>query len=132
MLEINYFAVIVAAIVAFFVGAIWNSVFADILLEARGAAALAGGDGMPLGQMGAELARVTVMALVLAMVLKLAGVTDLFGALRFAFLAWLGLQAALLAGAVIWEAMPPKLYAVHVGDALVKTMLTAAIIAFWR
>jgi hypothetical protein len=37
----------------------------------------------------------------------------------------------LLLGAVLHEKMPPKLYAIHAGDALVKTLLMT-VIGLWR
>jgi hypothetical protein len=45
---------------------------------------------------------------------------------------WIGFQATLLLGAVIWENMPWRLYAIHAGDALVKMLLMAAILGVWR
>ena len=38
----------------------------------------------------------------------------------------------LLVGAVIHENMPVKLYAIHAGDALVKTLLMTVILGVWR
>jgi hypothetical protein len=45
---------------------------------------------------------------------------------------WVGFQAMLLMGAVIHENMPWKLYAIHAGDALVKTLLMTVILGVWR
>ena len=38
----------------------------------------------------------------------------------------------LLMGAVLHEKMPWTLYAIHAGDALVKTLLMTAILGVWR
>jgi len=45
---------------------------------------------------------------------------------------WIGFHATLLVGSVIHENMPWKLYAIHAGDALVKTLVMAFILGVWR
>jgi hypothetical protein len=37
----------------------------------------------------------------------------------------------LLLGAVVHEGMPPALYAIHAGDALVKTLLMSLVLGIW-
>jgi hypothetical protein len=133
MPSLNILVVIVAAIAAFVEGALWNSP----LLFGNARIKLAGLD--PATEMRvsrtkplAELVRCLVVAFVLALVLRIAGVSDLRGAFGLAVLIWFGFQAAFLVGGVIWEKLPPKLYAIHVGDALVKILLMTAILGLWR
>jgi hypothetical protein len=83
-------------------------------------------------QMAMEAVRVLVVASVLAVVFRIAGVDGLVTALGLALLIWIGFQAALLSGAVVWDGLPIHVYAIHVGDALVKILLMAAIIGLWR
>jgi hypothetical protein len=45
---------------------------------------------------------------------------------------WLGVQASLLVGSVLRGNMPWKLYAIHAGDALVKTLVIAVLLGVWR
>jgi hypothetical protein len=132
-LPLNTLAIVVAAIAAFVEGALWNSPF----LFGKARIKLAGLDpaiemkvsaAKPL----AELIRCVVVAFVLALVLQLAGVADLQGAFGLAVLIWFGFQAVFLLGGIIWEKLPPKLYAIHVGDALVKILLMTAILGLWR
>ena len=76
MLEINIPAVLATAAVMFVIGAVWNGIFGSILLEARGGKGEAVSAAMPVGRMLAEAIRVLVIATVAAIVLRLAGVTD--------------------------------------------------------
>ena len=133
MSEINCLAVWVAAIIAFVIGAVWNSslMFADSREQLTGIVPAADA-AMPVGQMLAELVRVLIIALVLALMLRIAGIDGVLPSMGFAALTFIGLQAALVAGGVIWENMPVKLYAIHMGDALVKMLAMAAIFGFWR
>ena len=74
----------------------------------------------------------SIVALVLAWVLRIAGIEGVLSSMGFAVLIFIGFQAALVAGGVIWENMPVKLYAIHMGDSLVKLLAMAAIFGFWR
>lgn len=132
MLEINIPAVLATAAVMFVIGAVWNGIFGSILLKARGGDAAAVSGAMPLGRMLAEMIRVIVVATVAATVLRLAGVTDVWDAFRLGLLVWVGFQAALLSGAVIWEGMPLHVYAIHAGDALLKMAAISIILGLWQ
>ncbi|HEX9094690.1 MAG TPA: hypothetical protein VF990_01165 [Candidatus Dormibacteraeota bacterium] len=52
----------------------------------------------------------------------------------FGFNYWAVLVAAVVAfaGSVIHEHYPWKLYAIHTGDALTKTLVIAVILGVWR
>ena len=133
MFEIKHLAVAMAAIMAFVIGAVWNSslLFSDSLVQMTGIVPAADA-GLPVGRMFAELLRVSIVALVLAWVLRIAGIEGVLSSMGFAVLIFIGFQAALVAGGVIWENMPVKLYAIHMGDSLVKMLAMAAIFGFWR
>lgn len=131
MPEINYFAVGLATVLAFLVGALWNSP----LLFGHLRASLAGLEveqSTPALAPVTELIRCLVLVLAFALVLRTTGSVGLPEGLGVAVLIWLGFQANLLMGAVIWERMPLQLYAVHAGDALVKALLVSATLALWR
>lgn len=135
MLEINYLAVVVAAVVAFVVGAVWNSslLFGKERMKLLGMNPDAMADTkMPAGKMLGEFVRGLVVAYVLARFVVLLGVVEWMGAVQLGAWVWIGFQATLLVGAVIWENMPWKLYAIHTGDALVKLLLMAVILGVWR
>ncbi len=132
-LNLNYWAVGVAAVVAFAVGALWNSplLFGAARIELAGLGSGAEAAMSPAAPV-AEFLRCLVVAFVLALILRIAGVGRLWPSMGLAVLIWFGFQAALLAGAVIWERMPLQLYAIHTGDALIKMLLMAAILSLWR
>jgi Protein of unknown function (DUF1761) len=132
MFDIKVPALLATAVVNFLIGAVWNSIFGSILLEARGGDSASVPAAFPVSQMLAEAVRVLVIATVAAIVLQLAGVTDVWAALKLGLLIWLGFQAALLSGAMIWEGMALRIYAIHAGDALLKMVSICVILGLWR
>lgn len=135
MLGMNYLAVVVAAVAAFVVGAVWYSPFlfgnAWMKLSGMDPGAMAN-TTPPLGTLVAEFVRCLVVAYVLARLVVLLGVVDWMGATRLGVWLWIGFPVTLLAGSVIHENVPWKLAAIHAGDWLVKTLLMAAILGVWR
>jgi Protein of unknown function (DUF1761) len=132
MFDIKVPALLATAVAMFLIGAVWNSIFGSILLEARGGDSASMPAALPVSHMLAEAVRVLVVAAVAAIVFQLAGVTDVWAALKFGLLIWFGFQAALLSGAIIWEGMTLRVYAIHAGDALLKMVSTCAILGLWR
>ena len=135
MLGINYWAVVVAAVAAFVVGAVWYSplLFGKVYMNLRGMNSDAVADMRPpAGELLGEFVRYLVIAFVLAYFVVRLEVVDWKGAVQLGLWVGVGFQAMLLIGAVIHENMPWKLYAIHAGDALVKTLLMAVILGVWR
>jgi hypothetical protein len=131
----NYLAIVVAAIAAFVVGALWYSplLFGRAYIEVSGMDSAAMGDMTPpVGELLGEFARNLVVAFVLAYLIARLGAGDWKAALQLGLWVWAGFQAMLLMGAVLHEKMPWMLYAIHVGDALAKTLLMAVILGLWR
>jgi hypothetical protein len=131
----NYFAIVVAAVAAFMVGAVWYSplLFGKAYTEARGLNPDALADMTPsAGELLGEFVRNLVVAFVLAHFVVRLGVGDWKGAVQLGLWVGVGFQAMLLMGAVLHERMPWMLYAIHAGDALVKTLLMTVILGMWR
>ena len=134
MLRMNYWAVVVAAVAAYVVGAVWYSLlFGEAYLMLRGI----NPDAMtnmrpPAEEMLGEFIRCLVVAYVLARFVVRLGVFDWMGALRLGLWVWIGFQASLIVGSVIHENMPWKLYAIHAGDALMKTLFMVIILGVWH
>jgi hypothetical protein len=84
------------------------------------------------GEILAEFARGLLVAIVLARFIVLLGVASWVGAVYLGFAVWIGFQATSIVGSVIHESYPWKLYAIHTGDALVKTLVMAVILSVWR
>jgi len=135
MLRMNYFAIVVAAIASFVLGAVWYSplLFGKAYMEVRGMNPDAMADMRPPAwELLGEFARNLVVAFVLAHFVVRLGVADWKGAVQLGLWVGVGFQAMLLMGAVLHEKMPWTLYAIHAGDALVKTLLVTVILGVWR
>ncbi len=148
--EINYWALIVAALAALVVGAVWYSpfLFGNAWMELRfdpssldnytqnlNALAHAGATAhtkIPLGEMLAEFVRELVIAYVLARFVVLLRIVDWKGAVLLGVWVWIGFNATLLLGTVIHENMPWKLYAIHAGHGLVNILVMTVILGVWR
>jgi hypothetical protein len=135
MPKLNYLAIAVTAVIAFVLGALWYSplLFGRAYMEVRGMNPAALADMRPgTGEMLGEFVKNLVVAFVLAHFVVRLGVRDWKGALQLGLWVWVGFQAMLLMGAVLHEKMPWLLYAIHAGDALVKTLATTVILGVWR
>lgn len=134
MVQVNYLAVLASAVAAFVVGGLWYSpvLFGKAYMSLRGLDPNgANAMTLPLGEMAAEFVRWLVIGFVLARFMTLLGIANLSAALTFGLWMWLAIYAA-LAGSVVHEGTPWRLYAIHVGDGLVKILLIAAILGLWR
>jgi hypothetical protein len=135
MPRVNYLAVVVAALVALVVGAVWYSplLFGKTYLELRGIDPRSMANKRPpAGELLGEFVRYLVIAFVLAHFVVRLGVGDWKSAVQLGLWVWVGFQAMLPMGAVLHEQMPWMLYAIHAGDALVKTLLMTVILGVWR
>jgi Protein of unknown function (DUF1761) len=135
MSGINYWAVTVASVVAFVMGGLWYSplLFGKAWVKLRGMkTAQAAGTQMRPPEILAEFIRGLVVAVVLAGFVVHLGVVNLVGAIYLGLAVWIGFQATSIVGSVIHEHYPVKLYAIHTGDALTKTLVMAVILGVWR
>lgn len=135
MADLNYLAVIAAAVAASIVGAVWYSplLFGKQYIKLRGLDP----DAIvnmrpPVWELLGEFARNLVIAYVLARFILQNETASWMSAIQTGFWIWIGFQATLLMGSLLHEKMPFKLYAIHAGDALVKIVLMAAITGIWH
>lgn len=135
MARTNPLAILVAAAAAFVVGALWYSplLFGDAYMALRGLSpdALSAATPPP-GELMAEFVRCLVVAYVLARFVARLGVVDWIGAVRLAAWVWLGFQAMAVLGSVIHEHYSWRLFAIHAGDALAKTILVTVLLSLWQ
>ena len=130
---LSFLAVPAAALAALVQGGLWYSpvLFGNTyatLLAATGRA----GNTLPMPMvMAGEVARCIVLAICLAVLIGWLRLGSLPGVLQLALLLWIGFQAVTLAGSVVHEGYDWRLYALHAGDALVKTCLIALVIYLW-
>ena len=131
MPDLNWLAIIVAAVAVFVVSTVYYILFTAQLK--RLSAAYADADGTPPPwKVAVEIARSLVVGAVVAGLVALIGVTDVAGALQLGLALWIGFPVVLLTGSVIWEKVPPMLAAIHAGDWLLKLLVIAMIVTLWR
>ena len=133
---VNYLAILVAAIVAYVIGALWYSpaLFGKAWMKLSGMTkkdlAKAKKKGMAKSYIGMFIA-LLVMTYVLAFIIEaLGGVTVGAGAM-VGFWVWLGFYATSLLGGVFWESKPWGLYFLNAAHYLVILLVAGGILGVW-
>jgi hypothetical protein len=131
MSELNFWAVVTAAIAAFVLSSVWYGVFGKQLAELSPAYddAGSGAPRPPAWKLLVEVARSTVVASVLAGLAAELDITDWTGAVALGFAVWIGFPVVLWTGAIMWEKVPWMLATIHAGDWLLKLLLIAVIVS---
>lgn len=133
--DINYLAVIVAAIVHMIVGALWFSpaLFGKKWMAQTGMTAekmKAAKANMPKKYVVALISAL-VMAFITAHFINFVGATTLADGIQTAFWIWLGFIATVTLGKVLWDGKPIQLYILENGYNLVSLAIMGAILALW-
>ena len=136
-IAINYFAVVVAAVAANALGALWYSplLFGKQWVALMGwtPAQMEEAKKKGMGKMYAiQFLASLVSAYVMARFVGVWAANDAAAAWQLAFWAWLGFVAAGSIGAVLWENKSVKLYAINVVYSLVSLTIMAMILALWH
>lgn len=119
--------VLAASVVCFFIGALWYGVlFGAMAAELH--PAYVGTGGPVLSIMALEFLRCLIAVSAFAYLLSRLGITEIPAAFVFAVIVWGGFQLTGLSGSVLHEGYPPKLFAIHMGDALVKALTACVVI----
>jgi len=133
--DVNYVAVLVAAIAGFVIGFIWYSpkVFGKMWMtlsgidkEAKEKEKKGMGKNIVFGFIST-----LVMSFVLAVFIGMAGANTLAAGAQTAFWLWLGFIATVNLGSVLWEGKPFKLYVLNSAHWLVALLVMGEIIAVW-
>ncbi len=127
----NYIAVLVAAIVAYAIGALWYSpvLFGKIWMQLSKVKMKKNQNKGLMYFLGFLTTLIT--AYVLAMFLGMLNVVDITGGLTIAFWVWLGFLATTMLGGVLWENKPVKLYILNAAHSLVSLLVMGAILGVW-
>ena len=127
----NLVSILLAALAAFVVSAVWYTLFSELWLQLRGLDPAASADqSLPVGTMLLELSRSLLLASVLAWFVSKLNITDWQNALKLTLLIWVGFPFVLLAGSVIHENVHWKIAAIHAGDWFVKPLVMLLILSF--
>lgn len=132
---INYWAVLVAAVISMVLGALWYS---PVLFGKKWMHFM----GMNMEEMGKHSKEATkgyvigfiaslVTAYVLAYLMAFYGAENFMEGAVFGFMVWLGFYAMPMAGMVLWERRPLGLYLINVGYHLVYLLIAGGVLAAW-
>jgi len=136
--NINYLAVLVAAIAAIVIGSLWYSpiLFGNIWMKLSGITKEKMEKDKKKGGMTklyvVQIVASLVMACVLANLIALLGLTGVVGGIQIAFLVWVGFVLPLLIGNVLWEGKSWALYLLNITYNLVNLIVMGIILAVWR
>ena len=127
--NINWWAVIVAWVLHVILSLAWYQpvLFGKAWVKLRGKEMKPATQWMPVG-----LVAHFVAVLALAIIINLANATTVIEGIALSLLASIGFIAAILAGELIWEKIPFKLFLIRVGDQILTLGLAGVILALWR
>ena len=130
MPELNWLAIVVAAVIAFIVSAAYYVAFSGRF--SRLSDAYADTDARPgATTFVVELVRNLVVATVVAGLVSLIGVSDIGGAVLGGLALWIAFPVMILVGSVFHERVPTALAAIHMGDWLLKLMIISVTLTLW-
>ena len=127
--DINLLAVLIAGIVHIVLGLVWfqPKLFGNAWVKLSGKEMKPATQWIPAGMI-AHL----FMTLVLAVIVKLSGITTALQGAVVGILVCLGFVATLLAGELVWEKIPFRLYLIRVANQLVGFAIAGIILSTWR
>jgi hypothetical protein len=116
--------VLLAAFATLVASAIYYMLFGTVYQRLRGGASTS----PEAWTIAVQFGRNALVAFVLATLFRRLSITGRRDALRLGVLVWLGFQAMAVLGSVVHEHYPFGLYLLHVGDALMTTLIMALIL----
>ncbi len=134
---INYWAVLVSAIVSFIIGGLWYSplLFGNAWMKLGGFNNKDKDKAKKKG-MGklyfATFIGSLVVAYILAHFVIYMGAFVFTDGMQTGFWIWLGFIAPVLLGSVLWEGKPIKYYLINISYWLVNIVLIGGILAVWK
>ncbi|MCA9376253.1 MAG: DUF1761 domain-containing protein [Candidatus Doudnabacteria bacterium] len=132
--DLNYWAILVAGVAAYFIGMIWYMTLSKPWMKAAG---FEGKTKEQMKEMSSPWSYVgsflvgLVMAYILAHVLAFMSVETLADGLVAAFWMWLGFVATTSLKSLFWEKRSFNLWAINNGDHLLGLLAMAAILTLW-
>ena len=135
-IDVNWLAILVAAIAAFAIGALWYSP----VLFARQWMAAHGHTPERLAAMQSSMSKTyafsfityVIMAMVIALLAGLTGATTAVQGVVLALLAWLGFGFTIGLNTNLYSGKPASAFMIDAGYQFVHVILMGAIIGAWR
>jgi hypothetical protein len=132
MPAVNYIAVLAAAVASMVLGFLWyGPLFGKMWMKLMGVKEMGDKSQMPKNYAIVFVGSL-VTAYVVSVFLVLTNMTTLTGALTLAFWAWLGFQAPLLVGSVLWEGKSWNLYCLNAVYWLVNLLVIASVLSYLK
>ncbi len=132
-LTVNLVAVLVAAIAAYAMGALWHGfLFQKTWMKLMGFTKKTKGNLTPAKAMIAGFFVTLFASYVIANFVQLLSVSDAFGAFQLAIWGWLGFCMPINLGAYLWENKPFKLFVLNGAFRLVELLILALVLAYWK
>jgi hypothetical protein len=134
VVDINWMAVVVSALVYVGIGMIWyGPLFGKQWMALMGYTKKNMKDMKltPKQAMFGGLISSLVLSAVLSKFVDIYGAVNVPMALKLAFCVWLGFVATFQLGGFLWENKPFKLFVLNTAHALVSLMVMASILAVW-
>ncbi len=128
MIDINVWAVAVAAVAGFLAAFAYYAVLGGRLAAAGSAVT---NERPPAWIALFELVKHAVLAAVVAGLVAAIDVAEWAGATLLGLVLWVGFPVVLLAGSVVHEKVPWRLAVIHAGDWLAKLVIIAMIVGVW-
>ena len=134
--EINYLAVLAAAIVSMAIGMAWYSefLFGSMWMKLMGFTSkdIEKGKKEGMGKlMLAAFVGSLVMSYILSLFIKYVQASTTLEGLEVGFWLWLGFLATSMLNSVLWEGKPTKLYLINVSHQLVSMLAMSLILILW-
>lgn len=129
---VNYWAVLVAAVVSMVIGFLWYGPFfgKQWMKWSKAPKKKPKGSAMARDSI-LGLINTFVMLAVLALLYMYVGVVTLAGGMWIAFLVWLGFVATTTMGTVLWEKKPFRLWLLNNVYSLLVLLISGAILVAW-
>lgn len=130
-MDVNWLAIIIAAIVKFGIGAVWfTAIFGKRWRELMKVPEGASQQGLAQAMI-VQIIGDLIMAYILARFILHYASPGIGGGLLIGFMAWLGFVATILVGSIFYEKKPGELVAINGGYQLVGILAMGAIIGLW-
>ncbi len=134
MLKINVVAVIVAAVASFAGSGVWYAVLGDRVarLQAQWRGSDPAAEPNLVRYVVVFLATALVLALVIAALVEMAGVSGPARSAGFGLMLWVGFALTQWVGSIVGEEVPLELAAIHAGDWLLHSLIITVIVGSWK
>jgi hypothetical protein len=133
-LHFNHFAILVSALIQWFLGAIWYSpvLFAKPWMAIVGIQPGNAKKNSMIAGMITSFVGSLVLSFVLAHLILWSGATTAAWGALIGSIVWAGFMAAPLAATYIYEGRPFKLFAINLGYWLVAIVASGILLALWH